>query len=1779
MGIGCGRLCLLALGASFALLALGAGGPADAHRGLVAVQNAEIVGPHTIKITYTDNLGSSADGTAAQQALYAQRQAMYDRFEAGDRSACRELADSARQNPHGFYTNLVLSPGGSRDILFVEDGGANSDLLHLDPCAAVPDGSTAAFHIGLGTWRSEWRDSGGHSACDSRTCGGGPLHVHTVRPSTVHAADGQPPRVSGQPSLGLGSGSLIVHFSESVDKTGADTSKFFVTLEGASAHPMFACSGGACSMSLSGAWHTTGTGRALSIAMQEAQRSALTSVQDEDLKLEIRGGIADSAGNRADASGIDVAVLRDTRPPQMDGWLSGTPALDLGAGTLTLFFTEYIDTSRADASGVRLEGPSGRHVSLGGASVGPDSDRVTFTLTPAQKAAVMDPASFPRGVSYGFRDQGSFPDARPKDSATSSLYAAPGSFRDAAGIAFVPVPGLDRVNQQARGDSHRFALDAQADRTPPRIAGEPSLFLGNDGTIRIELDEYVRARTADLSKISVSGAGAAVELGADSTLKSDGDTLLIGLSEAQRQKILQLPGALALETADGSILDIAGNSIAASSTALSVIPDRQGPGFVSASIDEATGALELVFSEAVDVTPASRVDLDEFGIRAAHEGLGDAVRLSSPDGAAAVSTESDDEVIALALTEAQRAAVAAHGADALLLDMGAGAVRDTSGNPVAPLDGLHLNASADRTAPSASSASLDEGTGVLSVTFDETVDATPAYLVDLSKMWLREAGATARTQLSGASAGGADGTVVEITLTEAQRRDAVLYAAGPLLDIAPGAVADSAGNRIGQTDGLPVSVSGADASPPSLAGAALDMGTGVLELQFDEFLDSRADASKVSVRQGASSVALSGATASGLDGAVATITMSEQMRRAVASFSSPVLDLEPGAVRDVSQNPSGAVSGYPISSALDTTPPEIESASVAGPSSISVLFSEDLADSSVDAGDFEVRGHTVVSASEDGGAVTVGLGEQISRASGETLRVRMAGPVSDAAGNALEVADGHYYDVALDFASASAFTVGSDNARSGLARTGDTVTVTFTADAAIVAATASDVKVNSRNSIITDTRVDGFTATYEVKAADRDGPLDIEVTVRTAGADPTTSVFTEADLTGDNVAVDNTGPRALSAELAGFQSVYVHFDEAVLTEDADYTDIVVGSVGGLQPPRGASSATGSGDSQHILVMWDLDMDDRIIGSPVTFSVGAGVTDLAGNALQNPGPMTVEAITDHETITRLHLSSPADGGESHVALAHDTLIRKITTHADTTPVIDVSNFMPSGSHEDIAHVEGEHVVFPPGDGIEVLTHNSRVQFPPEVHVGGFDADLGHTIKVHVSARTPSADFAAAHPHIDTGSAHVLEFGHPDVDLFFSKPIRVTLTQADIRHDSAVFSMDADHVTRLLLECGEEVVDVETAEAFIGNSVAPRGSDSIDGGACVDHEHNVIWTEHFSAFGSASPGEGGSDCSDCTSPTLGVTSDGTRVVSGGFSYNGSPVDVDLYFTDYPRITVEVGSENTAVLKIYDEDGADAISHASIAFGLRSGQSMSEGRAAIAWDRNHAGEQSVTVTDPDDAIQDGVAVEASEAPCMEGSPDTCLLLEITHTFRAPLEFDMVGTNVWDADRNGWQNYFNHGVRVTGESLNEAPGVAANGGALTLYPMRDGSERVDVMSDGAGLLYLLGGDGQYRPLSNSSALYHAVDESMWEYSMSGPGRADAGFASLLESQELAAMAVLDGMSRGAPFSNPDFGAPAALVHHEQSYGDRSEDAALQESILREQARAAQLYAALFED
>lgn len=230
-----------------------------------------------------------------------------------------------------------------------------------------------------------------------------------------------------------------------------------------------------------------------------------------------------------------------------------------------------------------------------------------------------------------------------------------------------------------------------------------------------------------------------------------------------------------------------------------------------------------------------------------------------------------------------------------------------------------------------------------------------------------------------------------------------------------------------------------------------------------------------------------------------------------------------------------------------------------------------------------------------------------------------------------------------------------------------------------------------------------------------------------------------------------------------------------------------------------------------------------------------------------------------------------------------------------------------------------------------------------------------------------------------------------------------------------------------------VNTDTVRYDVANGNLFYASNATAGGAGTEFLGNpVTLTGDFGLFVTASTTDrGGNGCEDCQAPTLGVNNAGVRLVDDGFTYNGKSIDVKRYFTPYPLVTVKTGEQNVAEFKIYENNGPEKISHFELAFGLAKGQSIGMSKAVINWDKSWDGIETVTLVDPENVLEN-IIVTTSEGNCADDSQQKCLLVKIEHTFRAPLDFNILGTNVWDAKRNAWQNYYNHGIEIVGESLN---------------------------------------------------------------------------------------------------------------------------------------------------
>ena len=131
----------------------------------------------------------------------------------------------------------------------------------------------------------------------------------------------------------------------------------------------------------------------------------------------------------------------------------------------------------------------------------------------------------------------------------------------------------------------------------------------------------------------------------------------------------------------------------------------------------------------------------------------------------------------------------------------------------------------ERTPPTFVSSELATETGVLTITFSETIDVAPKTNVDAAKIHIRESGSYAGgiTLTAGELDTAADANTISFTLTE-QHRVAVTGLRAPELTIDPGAVQDTSGNLIAATFDVSTatfarlfSVSDKDTAPTGMA--------------------------------------------------------------------------------------------------------------------------------------------------------------------------------------------------------------------------------------------------------------------------------------------------------------------------------------------------------------------------------------------------------------------------------------------------------------------------------------------------------------------------------------------------------------------------------------------------------------------------------------------------------------------------------------------------------------------------------------------------------------------------------------------------------------------------------------------------------------------------------------------------------------------------------------------------------------------------------------------------
>lgn len=327
----------------------------------------------------------------------------------------------------------------------------------------------------------------------------------------------------------------------------------------------------------------------------------------------------------------------------------------------------------------------------------------------------------------------------------------------------------------------------------------------NEPTLTITFNEVIDATPTsniDLTKVKIGGSGGEVVLtGATVNNLVDGNPITITVTPDQLAGINALGTTLALAALDGAFVDLSANPIVGQAIPLALTPtDVTSPVIVYANFDETFGVLKVGFDERIDTTPSSLVDLTKVFFSESG-GVNENVLDDGVSTPAVLTTTSDDAEIVIALTATQITDLLALTSPEL--DVSLGAVIDKNNNPVVDTpDTPIIIIPTDLTKPLIQSVAYVESTGVLTITFDEPIDAGS---VDLEKVFVSKTKKKNQIELIAATSVISVGNTIVITVAEADRL-AINALSSHELDVGKNAFTDLAGNKNDKSENTPITV-------------------------------------------------------------------------------------------------------------------------------------------------------------------------------------------------------------------------------------------------------------------------------------------------------------------------------------------------------------------------------------------------------------------------------------------------------------------------------------------------------------------------------------------------------------------------------------------------------------------------------------------------------------------------------------------------------------------------------------------------------------------------------------------------------------------------------------------------------------------------------------------------------------------------------------------------------------------------------------------------------------
>jgi len=180
-----------------------------------------------------------------------------------------------------------------------------------------------------------------------------------------------------------------------------------------------------------------------------------------------------------------------------------------------------------------------------------------------------------------------------------------------------------------------------------------------------------------------------------------------------------------------------------------------------------------------------------------------------------------------------------------------------------------------------------------------------------------------------------------------------------------------------------------------------------------------------------------------------------------------------------------------------------------------------------------------------------------------------------------------------------------------------------------------------------------------------------------------------------------------------------------------------------------------------------------------------------------------------------------------------------------------------------------------------------------------------------------------------------------------------------------------------------------------------------------------------------------CYGCIPTTIGYDLFNKIQVEKGFSFNGHAVDVINYHTDYPLISTEIGTTNTMKLKVYENLGLNSIKKVQVGLGVKEVGTPLNNAEVIIDLGIYAGEiESMTIKDKDNLL-DNIIATYDLVQCTEAGTTDCLEITLKYSYRESPLYNTVMVVTSNIVGAAGSFYFNDGIDVTGESLNEQPTI----------------------------------------------------------------------------------------------------------------------------------------------